>query len=271
MATTTQENDFDRAKRRGKEFLATGQPCAGGGTGQGQRRSDATEGLRDDPGEMTARTTRFHPPPGWPPAPAGWVAPPGWQPDPSWPEPPPGWQLRAEDHPGISPKAQDALLAMAGGTAVVLGSLMPWVSFNSAAVDVKPAAKAASVVLGLVVVALGFALRAAPLPGRVVAGTAALGLSSLAGLLYVGFILVGVNGVPGQDPFGYMTTAKWFPNIGIILAAAGCGAAFVAAIRSFCPPPGLTAIHASEREREGAAAVTCRIVTSIRTVPSSRS
>jgi hypothetical protein len=46
---------------------------------------------------------------------------------------------------------------------------MPWVSFNSAGVEVKPGAKAASVVLGLIVVALGFALRAAPLPGITVA------------------------------------------------------------------------------------------------------
>jgi hypothetical protein len=233
MATTSQENDFDRAKRWGKEFLAAGQAVADGGTGQGQRRSDATEGLPGDADQMTARTTRFNPPPGWPPAPAGWVAPPGWQPDPSWPEPPPGWQLWAEDRPGISPQAQDALLAMAGGTAVVLGSLMPWISFNSAGADVKPAAKATSVVLGLVVVALGFALRAAPLPGRLVASIATVGLSSLAGLLYVGFILVGINEVPEPGAFGDIAAVTYSPNIGIILAVAGCGAAFVAAIRSF--------------------------------------
>ena len=35
----------------------------------------------------------FNPPPGWPPAPAGWTPPKGWTPDPSWPEPPHGWQL----------------------------------------------------------------------------------------------------------------------------------------------------------------------------------
>ena len=229
MATTSQENDFDRAKRWGKEFLAAGQA----GTGQGRRRPDATEGLRGDAGQMTARTTRFNPPPGWPPAPAGWVAPPGWQPDPSWPAPPPGWQLWVEDRPAISPKAQDSLLAMAGGAAVVLGSLMPWISFNSTDAEVKPGANAASVVLGLVVVALGFALRAAPRPGRLAAGIATLGLSSLAGLLYVVFILAGINGVPQQDAFGDITTVTYSPNIGIILAAAGCGAAFVAAIRSF--------------------------------------
>ena len=122
---------------------------------------------------------------------------------------------------------------MAGGSAVVLGSLLPWISFNSAGADVNPAAKAASVVLGLVVVALGFALRAAPLPGRLVAGTATLGLSSLAGLLYVGFILVGINGVPEPGTFGDIATVTYSPNTGIILAVAGCGAAFVAAIRSF--------------------------------------
>jgi len=42
-------------------------------------------------------TSRFNPPPGWPPAPAGWTPPPGWSPDPSWPSPPPGWQLWVED------------------------------------------------------------------------------------------------------------------------------------------------------------------------------
>ena len=138
-----------------------------------------------------------------------------------------------QDHPAISPKTQDSLLAMAGGTAVVLGSLMPWVSFNSAGMEVKPGARAASVVVGLAVVALGFALRAAPRPGRLAAGIATVCLSSLAGLLYVGFILVGIHRVPEQDPFGDIATIKWLPNIGIILAAAGCGAAFVAAIMSF--------------------------------------
>ena len=62
MATTSQENDFDRAKRWGKEFLAAGQAR----TGQGRRWPDATEGLRGDAGQMAAGTTRFNPPPGWP-------------------------------------------------------------------------------------------------------------------------------------------------------------------------------------------------------------
>jgi hypothetical protein len=110
---------------------------------------------------------------------------------------------------------------------------MPCISFNSTGAEVKPGAKAASVVLGLIIVALGFTLRAAPLPRRLVAGIATLCLSSLAGLLYVGFILSGLGGVLQQDPFGYVTTVKVAPNIGIIFAVAGCGAAYVAAIMSF--------------------------------------
>jgi hypothetical protein len=85
MATTTEQNDFGQVKRWGKEFLADREAGIGAGTGRGQRRSDATAGSPGDPGEMTARTTRFNPPPGWPAAPAGWVAPPGWQPDPTCP------------------------------------------------------------------------------------------------------------------------------------------------------------------------------------------
>jgi Domain of unknown function (DUF4190)/Septum formation len=40
---------------------------------------------------------RYNPPPGWPPAPEGFIPPPGWEPDPSWPPAPPGWQLVVDD------------------------------------------------------------------------------------------------------------------------------------------------------------------------------
>jgi hypothetical protein len=150
-------------------------------------------------------TTRFNPPPDWPPAPADRVA----------------------------PKAQDSRLAMAGGIAVVLGSLLPLVSFNGVGEEVKPAARYASLVVGLALVALGFALRAAPQPGRLIAGIATLGLSSLAGLTYVGLIVAGITGVLHQDQFGNTASLTFSPNIGIVLAAAGCAAAYTAAIMSF--------------------------------------
>jgi hypothetical protein len=54
------------------------------------------------PVPMPARTLssspmHFNPPPGWPPAPAGWTPPPGWHADPSWPPIPVGWPLWMQD------------------------------------------------------------------------------------------------------------------------------------------------------------------------------
>ena len=155
-----------------------------------------------------------------------------------------------QDRPAISPKTQDSLLGMAGGTAVVIGSLMPWISFNSAGAEVKPGAKAASVVLGLVIVATGFALRAALLPGRLVAGVATLCLSSLAGLLYVGFIPGGLGGVPRagrvrcyhhpdvRPEYRHHSRSRWLRS------------RFRRGNHVVSPPPGLTAIHAHHREKE---------------------
>jgi hypothetical protein len=48
---------------------------------------------------------RFNPPPGWPPAPEGFVPPPGWQPDPAWPPPPPGWVLWVPDDAPDAPES----------------------------------------------------------------------------------------------------------------------------------------------------------------------
>ena len=42
---------------------------------------------------------RFNPPPGWPPAPEGWVPPLGWTPDPSWPPAPAGWTFLVPETP----------------------------------------------------------------------------------------------------------------------------------------------------------------------------
>lgn len=48
----------------------------------------------------------FHVPPGWPPAPAGWVPPEGWQPDPSWPPAPAGWVWWLAIEPALGPGPQ---------------------------------------------------------------------------------------------------------------------------------------------------------------------
>jgi len=55
----------------------------------------------------------FNPPPGWPPAPQGWLPSAGWQPDPSWPPPPEGWQFvldQAAEDPQTT-KVSEAQLA----------------------------------------------------------------------------------------------------------------------------------------------------------------
>jgi hypothetical protein len=120
MVTTSQENDFDRVKRWGKEFLAAGQAGTGSGTDQGRRRSDAAEEVQGGAGQVTARTTRFNPPPGWPAAPDGWT-------------PPPGWQFWVDGTPTSPHRAMDSAWTTAGGAAVFLGSLLPFVSFSDPA------------------------------------------------------------------------------------------------------------------------------------------
>jgi len=57
---------------------------------------------------------RFNPPPGWPPAPEGFVPQPDWRPDPSWPPPPPGWRLWLDDAP--APAQPEAPWAAQPGT-----------------------------------------------------------------------------------------------------------------------------------------------------------
>jgi hypothetical protein len=91
--------------------------------------------------------------------------PPEWQPDPTQPAPPAGSHLWTEHRQAISPETQDSWLAMAGGAAVFFGSLMPFASFPGVDAVVSPAAKTASVMCGLVLIALGFVLRAAPQRG----------------------------------------------------------------------------------------------------------
>lgn len=76
-------------------------------------------------------TTRFNPPPNWPPPPPGWTPPTGWRPDLSWGPPPPGWQLWVEVPVGHREAAQAArngwvrrhkvLVAGGGALALVLG------------------------------------------------------------------------------------------------------------------------------------------------------
>jgi collagen type III alpha len=61
-------------------------------------RPAAPESRADDAARLVttipqATAWRFNPPPGWPPAPEGWIPPTGWQPPADWPAAPDGWQF----------------------------------------------------------------------------------------------------------------------------------------------------------------------------------
>jgi hypothetical protein len=157
--------------------------------------------------------------------------PPEWQPDPTWP-PPAGWQPRVDETPASPHQAMDSAWAIAGGTAVFLGSLLPFISFSDPEIGVNPGARAASALFGLIVLGLGIALRT--VQRRFLMGTslATLCLSALGALGYAITIVAGLSGITEQDPLGFPVKATFTPGIGILLALGGCVAACVAAIRS---------------------------------------
>jgi hypothetical protein len=180
------------------------------------------------PGKEAVVTAQFNAPPGWPSPPPGWQVPPGWRPDPSWPAPPQGWPFWVEDRPQARGTVA-ASVAMAGGVAVLVGSFLPWVSFDSAGLSIKPAARIASAVVGAILVGLALRVRTSTRP-RSAAGIIAVILSGLACLAYNGFILIGEHGIPTQDDLGDSANLAFHPNIGIIVMAVGSLVIFVATI-----------------------------------------
>ena len=146
-------------------------------------------------------------------------------------------QFNPRRHQQRSSNSQDSWLVVAGGAAIAAGSLMPFVTVTSPGVTMSPAQKGASVFFGLIVVALGFTLRVPPRAGRIVAGIAILGLCALAVLGYIGFIALGIYGMPQQNALGDPFTVTFTPAIGIFLAIVGSAVAAIAAIRSFLHLP----------------------------------
>jgi hypothetical protein len=210
----------------GKGFSGGGMDTRAGQVGDNHgSRSSARSGGRP-------MTTRFNPSPGWPSVPDGWTPPPGWQPDPTWPAPPAGWQLWVDETPTSSHQAIDSAWVITGGTAVFLGSLLPFISFSDPEMAVNPGARAASALFGLIVLGLGIALRA--VQRRYLSGTslAILCLSALGALGYAITIVAGLAGVTEQGPFGFSVRVTFSPGVGILLALGGCVAAAVAGIRS---------------------------------------
>jgi len=158
--------------------------------------------------------------------------PPGWQPDSGWPGPPAGWQFPVGRTRTTPHQVRDAAWAIAGGTAVFLGSLLPFVSFSDPEIAVNPGARPASAVFGLIVLGLGIALHVVPRRFLIGTSVATLCLAALGALGYAITIVAGLAGITEQDPFGFPVKVTFSPGIGILLALAGCAAACVAGISS---------------------------------------
>src|SRR6202035_4530235 len=103
--------------------------------------------------------------------------------------------------PGSQPgRSRPALWAVAGGSAITLGSLMPFVSYSGIGLDMHGRSKVMSGLFGLVVIALASALlRAVQQPARRITGLVTLCLSGLGAIGYAGFIALGIIGWPQQD------------------------------------------------------------------------
>jgi len=179
---------------------------------------------------------RFNPPPGWPPAPPGWVPPPGWQPDPSWPDPPPGWNLCIEDTASRDQQIRTARWVIAGGGAVFLGSLLPFLT--SSQPDLYPVnsdPKETASFFGVVLAALGLAMLAKAKRARLISGILAFVVAGLTMLTLAGLI---ISGIVGADEEGVMGSVhvNLSPQVGIFVSMLGCVAAGISAMMSFAHP-----------------------------------
>jgi hypothetical protein len=122
--------------------------------------------------------------------------------------PPPG---RQPDHsrPGLP------AVVLAGGSAVTLGSLMPFVSYSGIGLGIGGGSKLTSAAFGLVIIALGVMLhRAVQQPARRITGLATVGLSGLGTLGYAGFIAIGTVGWPSKTRWGTLTRSHFHPPSG---------------------------------------------------------
>lgn len=195
----------------------------------------------------------FNPPPGWPPVPPGWTPPPDWKPDPAWPEPPTGWQLWVDKPLGgqAIPWLPSTLTAsfsaanywmLGGSIALVLASMLPFVSLSGPAAylaqayllqaDIGATARLLIALYGLAMVGLTFVAartgsqRKSPLP------IVLLGMASLAIVGFLLFLAVGSAGVTGTGAglYGATVGIGYGPNIGVMLAIAGCVVVIASAI-----------------------------------------
>jgi len=178
-------------------------------------------------------STRLNPPPGWPPVPPGWAPPPGWQPDPSWPDPPPGWNLWTEAPPWRDRLNHAARWVIAGGGAVLLGSLLPFLSSSQPDLyPVNSSPKETATFFGIVLVALGVIMMAKSRRANLIAGILAFIVAGLTALTLMGLIVAGIVGTDEPGILGSVHV-NFSPQAGIFISILGCVAAGIGGIMSF--------------------------------------
>lgn len=176
---------------------------------------------------------RLNPPPGWPPVPPAWTPPPGWQPDPSWPDPPPGWNLWAEDTVPRDRLIHAARWVIAGGGAVFIGSLLPFLSSGQPDLyQVNSSPQDTATFFGIVLAALGVIMLARSRRTRQISGILTLIVAGLTALTLLGFIAAGLAGTDETGMFGPVHV-NFYPQIGIFISIVGCVATGIGAMMSF--------------------------------------
>jgi len=179
-------------------------------------------------------SVHFNPPPGWPPVPTGWIPPAGWQPDPSWPAPPAGWNLWTEDAASKELQARAARWVLAGGAAVFLGSLLPFLTSSQPDLyQVNSAPKETAEFFGVVLAVLGAFMLAKSARVRLVSGILTLIAAGLTASELMLLSAVGIAGFEQTDPFGDTVRINFSPHVGIFMSILGCAAAGIGAIMSF--------------------------------------
>ena len=146
--------------------------------------------------------------------------------------PPPGWNLWIEDTAQRDRQIRTARSVIAGGGAVFLGSLLPFLT--SSQTDLYPVnsnPKETASFFGVVLAALGLAMLAKAKRARLISVILAFIVTGLTMLTLVSFI---ISGIVGADEEGVMGSAdvNLSPQVGIFISMLGCVAAGIGGIMS---------------------------------------
>jgi hypothetical protein len=148
----------------------------------------------------------------------------------------------------------DSWWMLGGGAAVVLGSVLPWVSATVSdstlgagiaglTYQINGGARAVSAVFGVILIGLGFAMQSKSARGSFVKPGAygyAVPFIVLTVLGVIGFALFTLAGIVGfteDDGLGGSYKVTFSPSVGLILLLVGCVVAFIGGIKAIRHAP----------------------------------